>query len=357
MDGMDRTSRPQFQPSQLGIRQYPDIPAGLDAIFEAYQRRKMMDMQMGMQMKQAGLQETQTKVGIASQGILPPGEETGSPYDQLVQEFIAKKQRETQTHEASLEPKSIEALLVQKVNRGEMTLEDAMKYKLEQSTMRPPPGFRFTQDKGLEAIPGGPALVKAPPPGYRFKSDGTLEAIPGGPAEAKVEAKEEKESAANQAHMEQASRVIEKVRQAKALVGRTTAGVAVIAKDIPGTSAKDLNKTIETIKANLGFAELQAMRQSSPTGGALGQVAVQELEALQATVASLDQGQSPDRLTQSLQEVEDHYTKWLETVGAKSGPGSAPKSAKPQTIVERVLKTGERVKVRKLPNGGWEKVE
>ncbi len=71
-----------------------------------------------------------------------------------------------------------------------------------------------------------------------------------------------------------------------------------------GTKAYDLRKTAQTIKANLGFAELQAMRDSSPTGGALGQVAVQELEALQSTLESLDPNQSEDQLRKNLESVK-----------------------------------------------------
>ncbi len=54
-------------------------------------------------------------------------------------------------------------------------------------------------------------------------------------------------------------------------------------------NARAIFSAVDTIKANLGFAELKKMRDESPTGGALGQVAVQELEMLQATVAKLDQ--------------------------------------------------------------------
>ena len=58
--------------------------------------------------------------------------------------------------------------------------------------------------------------------------------------------------------------------------------------DIGGTEARNLSKTIETVSATIGFDRLQRMRDESPTGGALGQVAVQELEALRATMGSLD---------------------------------------------------------------------
>jgi hypothetical protein len=74
---------------------------------------------------------------------------------------------------------------------------------------------------------------------------------------------------------------------------------------VPGSKAYDLRAAITTVKANLGFAELQAMRDASPTGGALGQVAVQELVALQSTLESLDPNQSEDQLKANLARVKE----------------------------------------------------
>ena len=56
------------------------------------------------------------------------------------------------------------------------------------------------------------------------------------------------------------------------------------------------------------------MRDASPTGGALGQVAVQELVALQSTIASLDQDQSPQQLKDALDKIELHYSNWRNTI-------------------------------------------
>jgi len=74
---------------------------------------------------------------------------------------------------------------------------------------------------------------------------------------------------------------------------------------VPGTEAFKLKNFLATIKANIGFDALQAMREASPTGGALGQVAVQELVALQATLGSLDQAQSPQEIRRVLQNVKN----------------------------------------------------
>jgi hypothetical protein len=105
---------------------------------------------------------------------------------------------------------------------------------------------------------------------------------------------------------------------AKKLVGASTAGFGgSMAVKVPGTDAVDLRSQLETVKANLGFDRLQQMRDMSPTGGALGSVAVQELTALQSTVASLDQQQSPAQLRRNLEKIEGHYQRWMDAVNGK----------------------------------------
>jgi hypothetical protein len=111
-----------------------------------------------------------------------------------------------------------------------------------------------------------------------------------------------------------ADRIINEVGEAKAKVSGFTAGLGSYLSVLPLTEAKDLSKRLTTIKANLGFDRLQQMRDASPTGGALGQVAVQELIALQSTIASLDQDQSPAQLKQALDKIETSYARWRDTV-------------------------------------------
>jgi len=79
---------------------------------------------------------------------------------------------------------------------------------------------------------------------------------------------------------------------------------------LPASSAKDLDSTITTVKANIGFDRLQRMRAESPTGGALGQVAVQELVALQSTIANLDTAQSTDQFKDNMQIALQQYQSW-----------------------------------------------
>ena len=102
----------------------------------------------------------------------------------------------------------------------------------------------------------------------------------------------------------------------------TTGFVGNATKNIAGSPAHDLQQQLLTIQANLGFDRIQQMRESSPTGGALGQVAVQELNALQASVAALAQSQSDAQLRDNLQKVKTHYTNWRNVIAqAQQGSG------------------------------------
>ena len=81
-----------------------------------------------------------------------------------------------------------------------------------------------------------------------------------------------------------------------------------------GSPAINLQATITAIQANIGFDRLQTMREESPTGGALGQVAVQELIALQATLGSLDLRQDPKLIKETLEHVRDTYNSRMAIV-------------------------------------------
>lgn len=133
-------------------------------------------------------------------------------------------------------------------------------------------------------------------------------------ANAELQAGEPKRQAGVQQTLTTIRNVIGKVDDAISKVNAWTAGPASTLSAIPGTAARNLSTDITTIKANLGFDRLQQMRDTSPTGGALGQVAVQELEALQASIDSLDAGQSPSQLKSNLAAVKTHYANWEKTV-------------------------------------------
>jgi hypothetical protein len=94
------------------------------------------------------------------------------------------------------------------------------------------------------------------------------------------------------------------IAAAKKKLGSSSTGVAgAVLKLVPGTQAFALKENIKTILANVGFEELNQMRAESPTGGALGQVAVQELVYLQAVRGSLEQARTADELRDVLERL------------------------------------------------------
>lgn len=189
--------------------------------------------------------------------------------------------------------------------------------------------------RGPRFQPEKPKPAPKPPNGYRWTDDthSALEPIPGGKADTSA-----RDTARAQGALQKANIVIGKVDEALKKTGFFSTGfLGAALGNVPGTEAYDLDKTIDTIKANLGFAELQAMREASPTGGALGQVAIQELAMLQSTVASLEKGQKTDVLRQNLEQVRRHYENWRKAVleanpglaGVPSAPGGTPAPSAP----------------------------
>lgn len=159
-------------------------------------------------------------------------------------------------------------------------------------------------------------------------------------ADEKKQEKIEKQQQAADMAIGAADRVINEVKQARDKVSGFTAGAGALLSVVPLTEAKDLSKRLNTIKANLGFDRLQQMRDASPTGGALGQVAVQELIALQSTIASLDQDQSPAQLKEALNKIEFHYSNWRDAVrksGKATPTGATPEAGKQGTAANPIV--------------------
>lgn len=83
-------------------------------------------------------------------------------------------------------------------------------------------------------------------------------------------------------------------------------GVAGRLPNMPGGQAANVQARLETLKSQAGFAVLQAMRDASKTGGALGNVSNFEVQALQNNLAALDTNQSPEAFIGSLQQIVDY---------------------------------------------------
>lgn len=153
------------------------------------------------------------------------------------------------------------------------------------------------------------------PQGFRAvrDADGNLlsyEAVPGGPEDTSAE-----DALAANAKATSANIVLDEIGIAKELIaGESTLSPATgitgsIASTIDSTRAGALKNRLTTIKANIGFDKLQAMRDASPTGGALGQVSEFENRLLQSVFGSLEQAQSAEDIQYNLDRLEGLYNR------------------------------------------------
>lgn len=165
-----------------------------------------------------------------------------------------------------------------------------------------PTGFKAVRDEQgnlirYEPVPGGPAAIEA---------------------EQAATAAENKNSDENR----KANVVLDEIDRAFATLDSPslpeTGFIGNALKGVPGTDSHSLANNLTTIKSNIGFDRLQAMREASPTGGALGNVTVQEIERLEAVLGSLLQSQREEDLRYNLARLNNLY---LDTVhGEGKGP-------------------------------------
>lgn len=190
-------------------------------------------------------------------------------------------------------------------------------------------GFQGTFMDFLKARSGGVNVnfpqIGTIPAGYEVtKSDDgawRMQPIPGGPAD-RAEAKEKAKAAQTEKMVQrQANVVLQDIDRIIETAPEWTVGfTGSILGAVPGTKAHDIRKTLDTIKANVGFDKLQAMRAASPTGGALGQVSDLENRLLQSTLGSLEQSQSAEQFMFNLKRLRELYLDIIH------GPGERPEA-------------------------------
>lgn len=120
---------------------------------------------------------------------------------------------------------------------------------------------------------------------------------------------------------ERRNRIIKSIDGLLGNVNRLTTGIGSVSSSIPETPARNFKAAMDTLKANIAFNELNEMRAASRTGGALGQVSDKELGLLESALGALDQGQSPDTLKSSLQQIKESVVRWES---AKKTLGASP---------------------------------
>lgn len=111
-----------------------------------------------------------------------------------------------------------------------------------------------------------------------------------------------------------------------------------LTKNIAGSTAADVGELIKTINASIAFGKLQAMRDASPTGGALGQVSEGEIALLQSTIASLAQNQSEEQFLENLDLIDTYYKDIIRRFNAFPAEVMAQVGYVPRELDEQKIK-------------------
>lgn len=134
--------------------------------------------------------------------------------------------------------------------------------------------------------------------------------------------------------------------------------------DIPGSQAANARAELDSLKSQVGFGVLQAMRQASKTGGALGAISERENDLLQSNLAALQNSQSPESFRENLKRIIDYaHASEGRMKGAfeqqygglmnrplEAGP-AAPRTPPPGAVQTAINpQTGQRIELR---NGQW----
>lgn len=124
---------------------------------------------------------------------------------------------------------------------------------------------------------------------------------------------------ANQYSIERAQRTLTNVKNLYNKVSGWNVGYGSLLKYIPQTDAANFDSELDTLKSNIAFGELAAMRAASQTGGALGQVSDREGKLLESALGALNSKQSPENFKKNLLQIQTSIETWLEATNAESG--------------------------------------
>jgi hypothetical protein len=183
---------------------------------------------------------------------------------------------------------------------GEIPVETTLSQYIE---MKRPPGTTVNVGGSkVGTIPPGFELVEDPRSGAL-----SMRPIPGGPAEKaemeeaeKARGRKEQQARAGGTVVQDLQRALSIVQTKPSATGRSASailGLPEIAR--AETDVQAAKGFVESALSNVGLDTLQQMRENSPTGGALGQVPIQQQQRLEQVLGSLD-------LTQRKEVVEDN---------------------------------------------------
>jgi hypothetical protein len=157
------------------------------------------------------------------------------------------------------------------------------------------------------------------PPGYQATFNpqtGSFElsAVPGGPVEAEREEDADKAQGRSESRQRAGQTVLRAVTRGLEFVPEIAEGDGVAGASarkaralVPGTAEYNMKLQVDDMLSNVGLDTLQAMRENSPTGGALGQVPIQQQQRLEQVLGSFDIAQSPEVIAENFNQINNIY--------------------------------------------------
>lgn len=140
------------------------------------------------------------------------------------------------------------------------------------------------------------------------------------PYDAVAERKQPGDTGPSAYSKERSARTVQSVDELMGKISGKTAGWGNLAAGIPASDAMNFASELDTLKANIAFNELTAMREASKTGGALGQVSNIELKLLESALGALNPRQSPGNLKAQLTKIKESIGRWQQAQGAGQTP-------------------------------------
>lgn len=194
------------------------------------------------------------------------------------------------------------------------------------------------------------------PAGYRETPDGNLQAIPGGPADQKISGAFNADTAQLAGTNDSLNRLATSANELLNHPGlKGIVGIQGKFPSIPGGDAANAQALLETLKSQVGFGVLQAMRDASKTGGALGAVSDAEGKRLEANLAALSQAQSIEQFRASLGKIIEYSNgakdRLREAFNLKHSDKAPATGAQPQATAMAAPKVSSRAELDALPSG------
>lgn len=270
--------------------------------------------------------------------------------------------------EAEKQNKTLEFLrqrnpeLAQMVEMGGMSAGDAL--KLDYANRQPQKGaeptaamreYEFAKQQGFDGsfmdfqtskgkasavninMPGAPTIGSIPQGFQAMKDPETggyrMERIPGGPEDTTKNeiAKANQEAQKAQVALRSIGNVREKL-QGGGMFDLPEVGVIGGRLGEMGLNqeAVDVKNELASLQSIVSFDRLQAMREASPTGGALGAVSERELALLQSSLGALNTMSSKEQLLETLNFIEGVMQKFAAYPGGESAVGGGQPVPQPQ---------------------------